>query len=43
MKSAPHMRWHYRYRRIEGVIQHPSDAEAWKHCVETNKNNFLLA
>ena len=31
MRSAEHMTWHHRYIRTEGVIQHPSDADAWKH------------
>lgn len=29
--SARHMRWHYEHQQVEGVLEHPSDAEAWKH------------
>jgi len=25
------MRWHYEHQQVEGVLEHPSDAEAWKH------------
>jgi hypothetical protein len=36
MRSAEHMTWHHRYIRKEGVIQHPSDADAWKHFNRTH-------
>ncbi|XP_009611817.2 uncharacterized protein [Nicotiana tomentosiformis] len=31
MSFAHHMRWHYKHRRSDGVLCHPSDGEAWKH------------
>ena len=30
-RSAEHMRWHYEYRRVDGVLCHPSDGTTWKH------------
>ena len=29
--TAAHMRWHEEHTQEEGVMRHPSDAEAWKH------------
>ncbi|XP_039145548.1 uncharacterized protein LOC120282765 [Dioscorea cayenensis subsp. rotundata] len=29
--TATHMTWHATHERNEGVMQHPSDAEAWEH------------
>ncbi|XP_050365568.1 uncharacterized protein LOC126784123 [Argentina anserina] len=29
-KTAPDMRWHFEDRVKDGVLRHPSDAEAWK-------------
>lgn len=29
--TAGHMRWHAEHVQEEGVMRHPSDAEAWKH------------
>ncbi|XP_045831211.1 uncharacterized protein LOC123922548 [Trifolium pratense] len=33
--SARHMRWHSEHQQVEGVLEHPSDAEAWKHFDQT--------
>ncbi|WMV33118.1 hypothetical protein MTR67_026503 [Solanum verrucosum] len=31
VRSAPHKRWHREYRRMPGVLSHPSDGQPWKH------------
>ncbi|PKU65335.1 hypothetical protein MA16_Dca001225 [Dendrobium catenatum] len=36
MRSAAHMRWHNDHIPQEGVITHPSEAEAWKHFDRTH-------
>jgi hypothetical protein len=33
--SARHMKWHYLHQPVEGILEHPSDAEAWKHFDQT--------
>ena len=30
-KTAAAMRWHAEHTQMEGEINHPSDAKAWKH------------
>jgi len=30
MQTTQHMTWHYE-KKIEGMLCHPSDGEAWKH------------
>ena len=34
--TTPHMTWHASYETNEGVMCHPSDAEAWKHFDRTH-------
>ena len=29
--TASHMRWHNEHEQTDGVMNHPSDAVAWKH------------
>ncbi|XP_027186340.1 uncharacterized protein [Cicer arietinum] len=38
MNSAHHMRWPYEHQQVQGVLEHPSDAEAWKHFDLTHPN-----
>jgi predicted amino acid-binding ACT domain protein len=33
--SAHHMTWHYKHQQEKGVLEHPSDADAWKHFDQT--------
>jgi hypothetical protein len=30
-KTESQMRWHHENKRVDGVLRHPSDGEAWKH------------
>ncbi|XP_039118852.1 uncharacterized protein LOC120254942 [Dioscorea cayenensis subsp. rotundata] len=34
--TAPHMTWHATHETTQGVMCHPSDAEAWKHFDRTH-------
>ena len=37
-KTAEHMVWHSRHRQSPGVMENPSDGEAWKHFDEAHPN-----
>ena len=34
--TAKHMRWHAEHVQEDGIMSHPSDAEAWKHFDQAN-------